>query len=106
MEHIVQFAIGIDDEAIKKRVVEAGYTDIIKQLKYDCTSAIGSSGYWKNWSRDTLDWGKFAEDCMNAWMDEHRDEIIEAAAAKLANSYKRTKAFKDRVKEKLDEVDG
>ena len=26
MEHIVQFAIGVDDEAIQKRVIEGAYT--------------------------------------------------------------------------------
>ena len=33
MEHIVQFAIGVDDEVIQKRVIEGAYNDAVKQLR-------------------------------------------------------------------------
>ena len=32
MEHIVQFAIGIDDEAIQKHVIKGAHNDVVKQL--------------------------------------------------------------------------
>jgi hypothetical protein len=32
MEHIVQFAIGIDDKAIQNRIEEHAYTDVLQTL--------------------------------------------------------------------------
>lgn len=32
MEHIVQFAIGIDDKAIQNRIEEYAYTDVLQTL--------------------------------------------------------------------------
>ena len=36
MEHIVQFAIGIDDEAIRQRIKETGYEQVIRNLGLLC----------------------------------------------------------------------
>lgn len=32
MEHIVQFAVGIDDEAIQKRIMETAHNQIIDAI--------------------------------------------------------------------------
>ena len=40
MEHIVQFAIGIDDESIRKTVIETAEKQIIDKLYSDCKSII------------------------------------------------------------------
>ena len=63
MEHIVQFAIGIDDNAIKKRIEENAYDDIL---------------------------------------EKNRDDIIDAAAEKLCESFKRTKAYKEKMTEVME----
>ena len=37
MEHIVQFAIGIDDKAIQNRIEEHAYTDVLAKLTKEAT---------------------------------------------------------------------
>ena len=43
MEHIVQFAIGIDDNAIKKRVEDNAYDDIVERLIKEAKKRSSSS---------------------------------------------------------------
>lgn len=40
MEHIVQFAIGIDDEAIKKRITESAEKQITDSIQKDVEKMI------------------------------------------------------------------
>ena len=52
MEHIVQFAVGIDDEAIKRNIEEHAVEHIKKELKRDIANKIFKS---RNYCRDEAD---------------------------------------------------
>lgn len=105
MEHIVQFAIGIDDDAIKKRIQESGYDDVIKSLTKDMKEQLSRGPYAdKSWSGDvTIDWKCVVDYNMAKFLEENRDIIIEKAAKNLSESYKRTKKFKEHMAEIIEE---
>lgn len=97
MEHIVQFAIGIDDEAIKKQVKVSGYKDVINGLMKEAKSGLVGTPYAsENYlGRVEINWDRVLEAKMKEFMEKNKDVIIEKAAEKLAESYRRTKKFKE-----------
>lgn len=104
MEHIVQFAIGIDDEAIKKTIKERAESDIIDSIKKDVAMIMfESSGYScgtivnKNYPKP------WVLDIVKSIIEEHKDQIIEAAIAELAKNMVRTKAVKEALAKVVDE---
>ena len=99
MEHIVQFAIGIDDDAIRKRVIESAYNDVVKTLVEEAKTDVklNNRSYYY---RET--WSNIIERALQHYFDSNRDMIFEIAATKLADSYKRTKYFKDKMAESLE----
>jgi cytoplasmic iron level regulating protein YaaA (DUF328/UPF0246 family) len=101
MEHIVQFAIGIDDDAIRKRVIDSAYNDVVKQLMDEAKreTKLSSNSYWAKES-----WNNIIDRALREYFDENKDLIIDLAATKLVDSYKRTKAFKETMAKKMEEV--
>ena len=99
MEHIVQFAIGFDDDAVRKRVLESAYNDVVKQLMEEAKKEVKLTG--SSWQRTS--WSNIIDYALHNYFDEHKDEIIDAAATKLADSYKRTKAFKEKMAAAMEE---
>lgn len=97
MEHIVQFAIGIDDEAIQKRIENNAYNDIlqilIKDAKMDLPKLFG-----------TVNWRLMIDESIKAFIQENKEVIIEAAAKELCDSFRRTKAFREKMSDTIDEL--
>lgn len=102
MEHIMQFAVSIDDNAIAKRVEETARVEIVgnlqqlvasklftKEIKYGGTSFTG--GYANPYQNKLTD---FATDLVRDFLESHKDEIIQAAGKELAEKLARTKAGK------------
>ena len=103
MEHIVQFAIGIDDEAIRKRIEQTAENQIIDSIKSDVTDQIFRKSNWKN-ETQLHSWVK---DIVVEAILEHKDEIIKSAAMELCDYMKRTKAVKQAVAETVaSEMEG
>lgn len=100
MEHIVQFAFSIDDQAIQNRLEKSAYNDIINKLMEDCINHLPKIGYPKQY----VNWDQLTHDMLENFISEHKNEIIESAATKLKESFVRTKAFKDKMKETMDEA--
>ena len=93
MEHIVQFAIGIDDEAIRKRIEASAENQIIDSIKSDVTDQIFRKSNWKN-ETQLHSWVK---DIVVEAILEHKDDIIKSAAMELCDYMKRTKAVREAV---------
>lgn len=93
MEHIVQFAIGIDDEAIRKRIEQTAENQIIDSIKSDVTDQIFRKSNWKN-ETQLHSWVK---DIVVEAILEHKDDIIKSAAMELCEYMKRTKAVREAV---------
>ena len=99
MEHIVQFAIGIDDEAIRKRIEASAEKQIIDSIKSDVTDQIFRKSNWKN-ETQLHSWVK---DIVVEAILEHKDDIIKSAAMELCEYMKRTKAVREAVAGAVEE---
>lgn len=102
MEHIVQFGISIDDETIRKRVIECAYNDVVKNLMEEAKKDVGldRNGYYY---RPKESWRDIIDHALRDYFNENKDLIIELAAEKLADSYKRTKVFKEKMAAIMEE---
>lgn len=100
MEHIIQFGIGIDDEAIRQRVIDGAFNEVVKKLMVEAKKEMGlDSRYYQ---KDT--WGSIINHALRNYFDENKDLIINLAAEKLVDSYKRTKAFKETMAKTMEEA--
>ena len=99
MEHIVQFAIGIDDEAIRNRIEQTAEKQIIDSIREDISDRIFRETTWaknsvlQNWVKDIV---------VEAVL-EHKDNIIKSAAMELCEYMKRTKAVREAVAGAVEE---
>lgn len=113
-EHVVSFAVGIDDEAIIRNVEENAHKQIIQDIKLEVLNKIMSARYY-NQSPVTKDrysgnitvdrnavLSDFSEHLVKEAFMECKDDIIERAATILADSYKRSKAWKEKVGEVVE----
>lgn len=93
MEHIVQFAIGIDDDAIKKRIEQNAEHSIISQLQNDIKqSFFGSSRY--GYSNNPTP-APFIMERFESFLDDNKDDILEMTSNKLAEKLARSKRGKE-----------
>lgn len=92
MEHIVQFAIGIDDKAIQNRIEEYAYTDVLDKLAKNAVDSVFS--YTNAYSRDTM-WEGLMGEALQSFLEERKDEIIDKAANMLADRFQRTKKYRE-----------
>lgn len=103
-ERQFKFSISIDDEAIRERVMKHAYDDVIKKLMAEAKSElrIGESKYRYDEPKDS--WRTLIGREMGAFIESNKTEIIDLAAEKLADSYKRTKAFKEKMGAATDDI--
>lgn len=97
MEHIVQFAIGIDDDAIIKNVMANAEKNITKELSDKIMPMVFRVG--TNWDgrktiNGVLPW---VEEQFDKFLEEYKEDIINAAADKLADKLSRSKIVKETV---------
>lgn len=100
MEHIVQFAIGIDDDGIRKRIEENAYNDVVKMFHDSAVETV--FGEKRRWYTREYQWEDFIKDGVEQFLDSHRDEIVERAAMKLCEKMSRTKAVREAVKKVVE----
>ncbi len=101
MEHIVQFAIGIDDEAITKKIQENAEKIITQNIQQRVERCIFGTDYRGN-PENRLNYS--AETMFMKWLDSHKDEIIQYASNALADKMIRTKAVKTAIENVLEAV--
>ena len=98
MEHIVQFGITIDDDTIRRHV-EAKATDaVVKGLK----QSLFRLGY----NDKPMGISDDVEEIIKMYLEEHKQEIVDAAAERLADRLVRTKAVKEAVAKTVKEMKG
>ena len=94
MEHIVQFAIGIDDEAIRKRITESAEKQITDNIQKDVERIIFNGG-WNTGNVDKNSPKEWVKDIVKDVIEANKDQIIEAAVVELAKNMAKTKAVKE-----------
>ena len=108
MDHILQVAFSFDDEAVKKRLEEQCFNEVVgilcKEFKRVATEDYEYNGYCSSWNltEDAKLANRFAQlvgDTIDNRIDKllasMKDEIIERAAGKLADRLSRTKKAKE-----------
>lgn len=96
MEHIVQFAVGIDDEVIRRRIMETAHNQIIDAIRHEIERELFEVRYGSISNMRGVAVGIVEE-----WLDDHKQEIIDKAAEHLADKLTRTKAAKGMLTEVL-----
>ena len=101
MEHIVQFGITIDDSVIANRAVEIAS----KQLAADLRSQVFEigGGYYRPDGREIQGLSVKTEELGKEFLLEHKEEIISRTVENLTESMKRTKVYKEAVKNLKEE---
>lgn len=92
MEHIVQFAIGIDDKAIQNRIEEHAYRDVLDKLAKNAVDSVFA--HTSAYSRESM-WESLMGEALQSFLEERKDEIIDKAANMLADRFQRTKKYRE-----------
>lgn len=95
MEHIIQFGVTIDDDAIKKNIEEKATNKIV--------GAVTQSLKDKLFSR----YGGFtydSQEMFGQFLDKYKDEIIANATAQVVDSIKRSKKYKEALAKVAEEM--
>lgn len=99
MEHLVSFTVSLDDDHIEELVLKSAVKEITKELTKKVEKII--------YKRDTWSGDDLSQDVCNTirdFMEINREDIINRAAGKLAESLKRTKAVKEKVEEIVAQI--
>ena len=109
MEHIVQFAIGLDDDAIRKELEANVVNQIEKDLKQELIDKMFDAGNdWRRYSihanpqNDPL--AGWVRNLVSETLLTYKDQIVERAAEILAESMKRTKVVREAAASVIKEV--
>lgn len=96
MEHIVQFAISMDDKAIKERVEEAAEKEIINNLQQEIRDKLFTPGdYHVRKTRPGDPLSTYSQKVIEDFLTKNKDELLDRAALYLADRLCRTKAAKE-----------
>ena len=105
MEHIVQFAIGIDDDAIIKRVTECAEKQIIgelkEEIKFEIEHEIFRHDTWFGKENKIVGLQGWVEGFVNDVIEKNKDKIIEMTSEKLADKLSRSKVVKEAIAAKV-----
>lgn len=94
MEHIIQIGVSIDDNRIEKAVIESAKTALTQELRAN----MFSNSRWDDKFSATTE--RIVKEALGEW----KDEIIEEAAKIVADGIKRSKAYREKVKEITNDV--
>lgn len=92
MEHIVQFAINIDDKTIQNRIEEHAYRDVLDKLAKEATDTVFA--HTNAYSRENM-WKTVLVGALHSFLEERKDEIIDKVAHMLADRFQRTKKYRE-----------
>ena len=89
MEHIVQFGVTIDDDAIQKHVMQKASEQVVKDVRENL--------FYFRYGRPDSFKSEIA-DMVKSVLEESKDEIIKLAAHEVAETMKRSKKYKEIMK--------
>ena len=95
MEHILQFGISIDDEAIKKNIEKSATDNLANEIIKDVRDAL-----FERWGGGFTETGKSV---VREFLKEHEDEILQGAITEVANTMKRSKKYREALAKIVEE---
>lgn len=109
MEHLVQFGVSFDDAQLRKRLEENAYDDICNQITKETINNLPNKNGWpkdRPRNADEVNWKQLVDNQIYKLISEYKDEIIDRAAEKLVASYSRSKAYKEKMNDAVNEIKG
>ena len=94
MEHIVQFAIGIDDNAIVKKIEESAEKQIVANLEQQVRDNLFEANYYGRHADKNSPLGDYSKRLIESFLEKNKEEILEKTAVYLAEKLARSKAGK------------
>ena len=102
MEHIIQFAIGIDDDRIVKLVEDNASKQIIGDLKQQVANRIFSTYYCgQNANPSTDKLSDLSVQIVSDFLKDNKDVIVERASELLADKILKSKTMRDKIKDSV-----
>lgn len=95
MEHIVQFAVNIDDNNIRKIMEESAAKQIAEEIK----NAAHGHMYGSRLYDEPENVKKYFKEEVANYVKEHADVIIEKVVTEVARNMMKTKKFKEATEE-------
>lgn len=95
MEHIIQMAIGIEDERIVKSVEETAEKQIIQTLTERVENVISEKRGWYRDDRDYTPLKNMVSEQIKRILEENKGLILSEASKILADKLARSKAGKE-----------
>lgn len=92
MEHIVQFAISVDDNAIKQRIENNVEREVIKNITRDIKDAISNGYYYRN-EKEAL--RNMVAERIDVFITNEKETILKMASEILADRLFRSKKGKE-----------
>ena len=105
MQHVVNIAFDFDDDRVKMIAEKAIAQDMDSIIKGIILDRIAPEKYSYYGGKKDRNWDSFnskVNERIDAIMNEHKQEIIDLAASKLVDSFKRTKVWKEKAGKVLD----
>ena len=95
MEHIIQFGVTIDDDAIRKNVEANAMSAITNEFVAEMKSRLPKR-------YGTVDWDRVAFNCVEEFIEQNKTEIMDMAADRLVEKVHRTKAWREKFGEAME----
>lgn len=99
MEHIVQFAVNVDDDRIKQICEESA----AKQIAKDIELASHGKDYYGRANESPENLKMLFKDSIDEYVKTHADEIIQGAIQEVAKNMMKTKKVKEAVEKLVEE---
>lgn len=92
MEHIIQFGVTIDDDAIRKNVESKALDAVVAQIVNEMKSNMPKDnyGYGKK-----IDWYRVSGDAISKFIEDNKDEILKIMSNELVERVCRSKAYRE-----------
>lgn len=101
MEHILQFAIGIDEDRIKEEIKRSAVNKISQELVNAAKKELGQDYYGR--FSDKCELYKMAEAAIKNVVKAHENYIVESIAKNVAEGLVRSPKFREKVLNKLED---
>lgn len=96
VEHIVQFGVNIDDDAIRRTIENNIQKKVEGAILQDVKESITGSKNYTSWAyKDRIE--KLISEATTQFLEDYKEEIIEKTSIKLVERLAKTKAVKEMV---------
>ena len=94
MEHIVQFAVSVDDDRIQKIMEESAAKQVADDIK---AASHGLSYYDNGVNKEPEKLKALFSDEIAKYVKEHADEIVKLVVAEVSKNMMKTKKIKEAI---------